>query len=225
MAVVYALVASKEPETIRYIGRTKFDTPDKRLATHKRDAKAGGTYHIHNWIRKVEDDGDVVIAIILDGELTWEESATREIYWIAEYKARGYDLTNMTSGGDGAPNLPEEVRLVMSAKARGKGHPQSEETRRKISEAHKGRKPSDEIREKYRKAKLGKKVSAETKAKISASSRGKPKSEATKAKMSAWQYGRVLSDEHKEKVSKALKEYYAEESGRLPGGRKRKNKQ
>jgi hypothetical protein len=223
MSAVYALVSSGEPDVVRYVGRTKPDSPERRLKTHIKDATAGRKYHIHNWIRKVQEGGDTVVAITLESNLTWEESGKREIYWIAYYKEQGFDLTNMTSGGDGAPNLPEEVRLAMSAKKRGKGHPQSEETKRKISEAYRGRKPSDEIREKYRQAKLGKTVSAETKAKISASTKGKPKSEATKTKMSAWQIGRVLSDGHKERVKNTLKEYYSEESGRLPGGRKRKS--
>jgi len=222
MACVYALVSSGEPDVVRYVGRTKLDSPERRLRDHKNDAKAGGKYHVHNWIRKVQDSEYTVVAIALESGLSWEESAKREIHWIACYKEQGFDLTNMTSGGDGAPNLPEEVRLAMSIKMRGRGHPQSEETRRKISEARRGRKPSDETREKYRQAKLGKAVSTETKAKISASTKGKPKSEATKTKMSEWQIGRVLSDEHKEKVKNTLKEYYSEESGRLPGGRKRK---
>ena len=130
----------------------------------------------------------------------------------------------MTSGGDGAPDLSEEVRLAMSAKMRGKGHPQSEETRRKISETRMKLKirASEETREKQSKAKLGKPVSEETKIKISKGSAGRKASDATRRKMSAWQFGRVLSDEHKEKVSNTLKEYYSEESGRLPGGRKRK---
>ena len=222
MSVVYALVSSGEPDIVRYVGRTKSDSPKRRLKAHVKDATVSRNYHVHNWIRKVQDSGDTVVAITLESDLTWEESGKREIYWIAYYKEQGFDLTNMTSGGDGAPNLSAESRQIMRLKKLGKGHSQTKETRKKISKAHKGRKPSDEIREKYRQAKLGKIVSAETKAKISASTKGKSKSEATKAKMSAWQIGRVLSDEHKEKVKNTLKEYYSEESGRLPGGRKRK---
>lgn len=224
MALVYALVSSEDQTLVRYIGRTKANSPDKRLNTHKRTAKSGGTYHVHNWIRKVESSGDIVIAITLEDDLSWGHSGEREIYWIAYYKNLGVDLTNMTSGGDGAPDLSEESRQVMSLKRRGKGHSQTEETRRKISNTRKERNivPSDEVREKYKNAKLGKSRSEATKAKISQSMTGKKKSDATKEKMSQWQVGRILSDTHKEKVRKTLKKYYSEESDRLPGGRKRK---
>lgn len=223
MALVYALASAKEPDTIRYIGRTKSNSPNKRLSVHKRSASSGGIYHVHNWIRKVEESDDHVIAITLEAELTWEESGKREIHWISHYRNLGFDLTNMTSGGDGAPDLSEESRLIMSNKKLGKGHPQTEETRQKIREARLGLKPSDEVREKYRQAKLGRSMSEETKAKISKSMAGKKKSEDTKKKMSEWQIGRVLSEEHKEAVSSALKEYYSKESNILPGGRRRNN--
>jgi hypothetical protein len=224
MACVYALVSSGEPDVVRYVGRTKPDSPERRLRDHKNDAKAGRKYHVHNWIRKVQEGGDTVITVTLESDLTWEESAKREIYWIAHYRSLGVDLTNMTSGGDGVLDLSPESKERARLKKLGKGHSQTTETRRKISETRKilNIKASDETKEKQRKAKLGKKVSAETKAKISASTINKPKSKATKAKMSAWQIGRVLSDEHKEKVSNTLKEYYSKESDRLPGGRKRK---
>ena len=225
MSAVYALVSSGEPDLVRYVGRTKSDSPDKRLHSHIKSAKAGGVYHVHNWIRKIEDSENSVLAIVLESGLSWEESGQREIYWITYYKERGFDLTNMTSGGDGVSNLSAESREKQRQKMLGKGHPQTEETKRKISETRKKRniRPSDEVREKYRQAKLGKKVSDKTKAKISNTTKGKPKSEVTKIKMSAWQIGRVLSKDHKEKVSSTLKEYYSKESGRLPGGRQRRN--
>jgi len=222
MSAVYALVSSGEPDIVRYVGRTKPDSPERRLKAHIKDATAGRKYHVHNWIRKVQKAADTVVAITLESDLTWEESGKREIYYIAYYRSLGFDLTNMTSGGDGAPNLPEEVRLVMSAKMRGRGHPQTEETKRKISKAHKGRKPSDEIREKYRQAKLGKRVSDETKAKISKATKGRRPSQKTIEATIYRNKNTHMTDETKDRIRMTLKKHYSEESGRLPGGRKRK---
>lgn len=222
MSAVYALVSSGEPDIVRYVGRTKPDSPERRLKAHVKDATAGRNYHVHHWIRKVQDSGDTVVAMTLESGLTWEESGKREIHWISYYRSLGFDLTNMTSGGDGAPDLSAESRQIMRLKKLGKGHSQTKETRRKISESQKGRKPSDEIREKYRQAKLGKRVSDETKAKISKATKGRRPSQKTIEATIYRNKNTPMTDETKDRIRMTLKKHYSEESGRLPGGRKRK---
>ena len=224
LALVYALTSSNEPDVIRYIGRTKFDTPNKRLSVHLKQARSGGVYHLHNWIRKIESDKNTVVAHILESGLSWNQSAEREIYWIQYFKQKGVDLTNMTSGGDGAPSLLLESRLRMSVSKRGKGHSQTEETRKKISSTRKERNiiPSVEARQKMRLAKLGKSVSQKTRQKISNSTKGKKASPAAVAAL-VWRNKNIpMSDVTKEKIRLSLQKYYVKESTILPGGRKRK---
>ena len=152
VSCVYALVAELDQENIRYIGRAK--NPVGRLRNHLRFAEKGRKEHVYNWINKVKDSGDKVKLIIIEDNLTWDESSEREIYYIAHYRSLGFDLTNMTSGGDGRP-----------------GYVISKETREKIGKYHKGKVLSEETKQKIRDAKIGKKVSDETKAKISKSTR------------------------------------------------------
>lgn len=109
----------------------------------------------------------------------------------------------------------------------------SDETRAKISDAHRGKKNpmfgkhligknrSDETRAKISLSLLGKKHSDETKEKISIATRGekhpmwgKPCSDNTKAKISAAKRGRKLSSKYHKKLSEAQSrrwnQYYAE---------------
>lgn len=171
------------------------------------DVATGKKYHIHNWIRKVQEAGDTVVARALETNLSWDESAKREIYYIAHYRSLGFDLTNMTSGGDGAPDLPAEVRLAKSAKL--KGQKRSQETRAKMSAAQKGKhgKPcSPEAKAKISLAHKNKIVLPETKAKISIALREKLSSNEERVKRSeAWK-SRVVSKETRLKMSKAHKD-------------------
>jgi hypothetical protein len=178
LSCVYALVAESDQDNIRYIGRAK--NPNGRLRNHLRFAEKGRKEHVYNWINKVKDKGDKVKLIIIEDDLTWEESAAREIHYIAYYRSLGFDLTNMTSGGDGRP-----------------GYVISKETREKIGKYHRGKVLSDETKQKIRDAKIGKKVSDETKAKISNSTRNiSPKGNSRQK--------HAMTDEVKAKISRTL---------------------
>jgi hypothetical protein len=172
-------VAVSEQDNVRYVGRAK--NPDGRLRNHLSFAKKGRKEHVYNWINKVKDSGDDVQLIIIENDLTWEESAEREIHYIALYRSLGFDLTNMTSGGDGRP-----------------GYAISKETREKIGNYHRGKVLSDETKDKIRNAKIGKKVSKETKAKISSSTRNISPRGKSRQKY-------AMTDEVKAKISQTLR--------------------
>lgn len=78
--------------------------------------------------------------------------------------------------GKGSPGIPKgpfskEHIENLSKAMRGKGHPQSEETKRKLSEALMGRTCTEEHRRHNSEAQLGKEVSGETKRKMSEASK------------------------------------------------------
>jgi len=113
MACIYILFSSSEPEKIRYIGRSKYDSYEPRLSRHLLNAKNGDKSHVCNWIRKSIDSNNLILAMILEANLSWEESIHKEIYYIKKYKKEGHDLTNMSNGGEGRGlgyKLPKETR-------------------------------------------------------------------------------------------------------------------
>ena len=91
----------------------------------------------------------------------------------------------------------------------------TEETKKKIGDAHRGKLVSEETKAKLsatkkgkpspKKGKPGKTHSDETKAKLSAAGKGRVVSEESKAKSSATQKGRIFSEETKAKISAAKK--------------------
>ena len=199
MPCVYALYSSENPEEIKYVGRSQFDSPQKRLSTHIQEANQGksNTYKC-KWIRHVLTSGFKVEVITLETNLSWDESATKEMEYISHYKSLGHKLTNLTLGGDGALGMVH-----------------TDDTRYKMRIGHLGRKHSPEAIENMKQAR--KFTSAETRAKLSAWQKGKPKSEEHKQKMRKPKspehvekmrqinLGRQFSEEHKRKISIAGK--------------------
>lgn len=101
MPCVYVLFSTEDPESIRYVGRSKHDSHEKRLKVHLASARNGSKSHVHNWIRKTTNAGNQVLGITLETGLSWNKSARREVYYINKYKKQGHSLTNMSDGGEG----------------------------------------------------------------------------------------------------------------------------
>lgn len=100
-----AIYALCDPETgePRYIG--KANNPEKRMASHERDA-ARRDYPVYRWMLKLRKRGlspDMVV--IWRGE-DWK---TAERKMIEVSRARGWRLLNVAAGGD-EPYCPQEVR-------------------------------------------------------------------------------------------------------------------
>ncbi len=89
-----------------------------------------------------------------------------------------------------------------------KGRPRSEETKRKISEAHRGKRLSEEHKRKIGDGNRGKVLSDETKAKISASRKEHWKDPVYRERMSRALKGRTQSEETRIKISETLKRKY-----------------
>lgn len=156
-----------------YIGLTK--DPAVRFSSHYRSRLSGKTrlkksmkkYGIENFEMTVLEEHD-----------TKEAVKAAEIRLIAEYDTQNPDKGyNMTSGGDGCPDLSEDAKEKMRAAKRGRRA--SPETRLKMSKAQKGRIMSPEhcknlsiARLKTLAEKGPHRVSEETRSRISEASRG-----------------------------------------------------
>ncbi len=151
---------------------------------------------------------------IIDRANTEKELNILEQFYIADYKEKG-QVYNLTNGGDGISGFvfSEESKRKMSKAHKGKK--QTKESKRKLSEAGKGNKHN-----------LGRKASKETKRKMSESGKGNKNglgfkhTEEAKRKISeagkglpSWNKGIPCSKEHREKLSEANKgKHHTEEA-------------
>lgn len=116
---------------------------------------------------------EIEVEILLDG-LTYSEAQTKEKEFIALYGRKNNNtgiLTNLTDGGEGTLGtvITEETRKKLSIAHKGNksrtGHKLSEETRLKMSMSRTGKKLptfTEEHRKNLSMAKIGKKQSIET---------------------------------------------------------------
>lgn len=196
---IYALL-DPHNECVRYIGVTK-RTPEQRLHSHLKAAKAGSTYRVHNWMRKIVVK-PLLRVIELCDERSWSDAERR---WIAHYRSLGCELTNITGGGEGTFGTvaSAETRAKMSnvrignTNANGNtiwlGRKHKEESKQKMAEARRGTTASEDTKRKMSLSRIGNKYSlgvvpsAETRSKISAAGIGRKASPEAKARMSVAQ--------------------------------------
>jgi hypothetical protein len=195
-----------DPRTdeIRYVGKGKND----------RASRMSRRYGYHkNWIKQLELLGLKPIVRIVEANLKEKEALEKEKELISEYRKNGFNLTNLTDGGDGISGfkMPEEAKKKIAESKIGEKNPMfgkaaynrgvspSEESKRKNSKAHlgkpgpnKGRKFSEESKRKNSEAHKGRKASEETKKKMSEARKGIPgtkHTEESKKKMSISRMG------------------------------------
>lgn len=222
MTYIYTL---SDGEKIRYIGKTKFIT--KRYNSHINESKYKRTYK-EKWINNVLLNNGKIVMEILD-ICNDDISDEIESYWIYQIKCWGFDLVNLTLGGDGgSPMLgkkhSDKTKIKMSQTAKNqnrkiggwnKGLKMSEDFRKKISETSKGRITTDDTRKKISESLKGikrKPMSDETKLKLSKIKKGIPSpnkgkiySEEVRKKMSMIKIGNKRSESSKKKQSESNK--------------------
>ena len=112
------------------------------------------------WIRVVEKCGGFTVQF-LAVDISEQDAFQKEKQAIADYRAQGVRLVNMTDGGDGSSGAKRserwktlmsavhkgkttslEVRQKISASVRALGYTHSDEAKAKMSEVHKGHKRS-----------------------------------------------------------------------------------
>lgn len=191
------------PTGKKYIGQTVKEKHRKRQ--HINHCKTGVDNKFYRAVRKYSWD-NFIYGIIeeFDVDILNEQ----EIFYIDKYDTyeNGY---NSTLGGEGM-----------------RGFTHNEETRKKLSKAHKGRVPTEEQRRKIGEASKGRKHSEETRKKISDKVSGKnhplygrigelhhgygiPRSEETKQKISISLMGKPLSKDVCKKLQKIMEERYS----------------
>jgi NUMOD3 motif len=181
----YTYAYLREDKTPYYIGKGK----GKRI------------YSTNRIIKPPKDKSRI---IYLKQNLTEEEAFRHEIYMISVFGRKDLGtgiLYNMTDGGDGTSGLShsEETRKKMSEAKKN----MSDETKRKISEAHKGKTHSEESRRKMSESGKCKIFSEEHKRKMGEAHKGKTHSEETRRNMS--DASKNPSEETRRKLSVANK--------------------
>ncbi len=190
MIVIYTLSCPLTGE-VRYVGKT--NNPKIRFKNHceerwRKNRKS-------NWIKSLRSRSLKPVMEIIEEcpEDSWEDS---ERFWISYLNFLGCNLTNSNSGGDGATLI-------------------SEETRRRLSEAHAGKRQTAETIEKRVKKIRGTIQNAQWVAKRSMSMRGKKRSKESRRKQSQSRMGLLPSQEHRDKLSHAMKRYMKNPEVRL----------
>lgn len=203
MPCVYALASKIDPTNVRYIGRTKNDTPDKRYQRHVKNALGGSSEHVYNWIRKVLREGDEVVVSCLESNLSYYQSGKREKHYIAHYRSLGFDLTNKTDGGEGTLGWHPSPEQLARRGVHRRGVPHTEEVRTQISQSSKGRIVSEETKAKLRITSTGQVHSKESVERTRLANTGLVRSKEAVEKNRLAQLGKVRSEESKANMKAA----------------------
>lgn len=176
---IYSL---SDPDTkeIRYIG--KANNLKLRLWSHIHEAKHNlRNLHKCNWIKLLLKNGKKPIIEVIE-EVVIEEWIDCEKYWIAQFKAWGFNLINKTEGGE-CGIISENCKKARST-SKNMGHKKGEY------------KHSEETKAIIREKRAFQSFSAKTRKKMSEASIGKLKSEQHKKHISEGKLGIKLSKEH-----------------------------
>jgi len=150
--VVYAW---KHPQTgdIRYVGKTR--NLKRRLSQYRHDfAKNTKTQpHLRHWVMSLKRDGIEPECVVL--ETCDSRLSERERWWIAEGRRQGWQLCNLTSGGDGGHDFDSSTLMTLRDKS--KAQWQTEEYRQRRIEAGCMRSP-EQIAEEDRQQEAKRKV-------------------------------------------------------------------
>lgn len=102
---IYTL-ADPVTKEVRYVGKT-VKTLSQRLTGHIYSSKKESN-HRANWIKSLLRVGRKPLIEYLD-ICSWDESQKLEIYWISQFISWGFNLINLTEGGEG--NLGRNISV------------------------------------------------------------------------------------------------------------------
>lgn len=189
---------------VRYVGKTL--NPSQRFRKHLIRKENN---HKHSWVKSLIDKGIKPEMVIIE-RLTVEtdrEWQLVERWWIQRLKDAGCRLTNLNDGGIGGIRPCEETRKKMSDAHKGKSP--SEEARAKISAYHTGRPKSEETRKKFSQRMIGWNPSCGTRQKMAENARrGMTPDRIKKLKAAS------KTPESLDKMSTSLREFWKTDEGR-----------
>lgn len=142
----YTLSDPRTPDVIRYIGKTTQKLQrrlDQHVSASKRAKQTNqkSNYNI-NWINSLLSENIRPIIIEIDSFDSDKESKSWVIfeqYWISQFKTWGFNITNLTKGGDGNQNQIFSEESLRKRSEKLKGIPRPQEVKDRISESHKGK--------------------------------------------------------------------------------------
>jgi|SRR5579872_2645937 len=147
------ILSDPRSDDVRYVGKTHRPLT-VRLKQHTTPSALRKDTHKTHWIKSLLEQ-DVRPAIELVEEVEDGKVDDAERFWIEQFRSLGFKLTNATLGGEG----------------QSRGWQPSEETRRRMSEAHQGRQRApftQEHRDRIAATLRGRKASEETRKKMAA---------------------------------------------------------
>ena len=91
-----------DPNTglVRYVGKTQRPIKDRK-SEHVYFAKRSNKTRTHKWVRSLLKKGQRPIFEVID-QCALKDWKIIEQYWISQFKAWGFNLTNHSIGGEGA---------------------------------------------------------------------------------------------------------------------------
>lgn len=198
---VYALV-DPESKEIRYVGKTSVGIA--RPNAHNRNARLEWTYKAR-WILGLHARGLKPLVSTLEMCRNGADLIAAERRWIADLRARGCRLTNLTDGGDGLPGYRQSAETIERRIGPLRGRKMPEDQRVRLSEAKKGTKASPETRAKLSAAGIGRRMSPEAIAKSADKRRGRKMSPEVVEKNRVAHLGQTCTEEHRRNLSAACK--------------------
>lgn len=212
---IYYLSSSNSPDIYRYVGLTK-NTLNRRYSGHLLKTKYNDT-HKDRWIKREISAGFKILIKLIEEGLTEYNVEERERFHIKLLRDQGFDLTNLTDGGETNKCVSDIVKekqrlnnLKQIQKRRelglehwNKGIKRTAQTREKLSIVHKGKPLSESHKQKLKgriSPRKGIKMSEEQRQKLT----GKKRSLEVRQKLSFLKKGKKLSEEQKANRRAAL---------------------
>ena len=194
--LIYALSDPRPGErgAVRYVGKSCTGMARPRQHFQPKRLASDDTYKAR-WIRSVLVDGYRPTIEVVEEFGTAEQLAEAEQFWICQFRALGFKLTNLTDGGDGGWGRPCTLQTRAKRAASMLGFRHSEETKRKLSGRPVNERQRAAVAESNRRRK-GWKHTPEALAKISVAHKGKRIDDEHRVASSRVQGGRPVVDEN-----------------------------